>query len=159
MRPLDTSTPPEPAPTALSAKITAPNQHLIPLIIQAALGRRQSVAIYGTDYETPDGTCVRDYIHIEDLCRAHLLALEKLETETELVYNLGNGTGYSVRQVIDAVKKIQRQRFQSRRSSPQAGRSGDTYRPTRQNAITELGWKPKFGELEQIIETGVEVAQ
>ena len=77
-----------------------PESHLIPLIIQAAMGKRADIKIYGTDYPTPDGTCIRDYIHIEDLCGAHLLALNELSKNCELVYNLGNGKGYSVKEVI-----------------------------------------------------------
>ncbi|MHC4520162.1 MAG: UDP-glucose 4-epimerase GalE, partial [Planctomycetota bacterium] len=76
-----------------------PESHLIPLIIQAAMGRRPNIKVFGTDYDTADGTCVRDYIHIDDLCRAHLLALNKLDACAEQVYNLGNGQGYSVREV------------------------------------------------------------
>ncbi len=129
-----------------------PESHLIPLIIQAALGKRGNIAIYGTDYDTPDGTCVRDYIHIEDLCRAHLLALEKLGTETELVYNLGNGRGYSVRQVIDTVKKVSGKDFKvveaPRRAGDPAVLTADATR-----AKKELGWSPQFGELENIVET------
>jgi len=79
-----------------------PESHLIPLTIQAAKGKRSDIKIYGTDYDTPDGTCIRDYIHIDDLCRAHLLALNKLQTERELICNLGNETGHSVREVIEA---------------------------------------------------------
>ena len=70
------------------------------------MGKRADIKIYGTDYPTPDGTCIRDYIHIDDLCRAHLLALKKLDERAELAYNLGNGQGYSVRQVIDTVKRV-----------------------------------------------------
>ena len=80
-----------------------PESHLIPLTIKAAMGKSDEMQIYGTDYRTPDGTCIRDYIHIEDLCRAHLLALNKLGENSELVYNLGNGKGYSVREVIETV--------------------------------------------------------
>ena len=88
-----------------------PEIHLIPLVIAAAMGKREDVKIFGTDYPTPDGTCIRDYIHIEDLCSAHLLALEKLEDKNELVYNLGNGKGYSVREVIETVKKVSGKNF------------------------------------------------
>jgi UDP-glucose 4-epimerase len=129
-----------------------PESHLIPLIIQAALGKRDSVSIYGTDYDTPDGTCIRDYIHIEDLCRAHLLALEKLESENELVYNLGNGKGYSVCQVIDTVKKVSGKNFRTveapRRVGDPAFLTADATK-----AKKELGWEPKFTELKTIIET------
>lgn len=130
----------------------SPESHLIPLIIQAAMGKRDSIAIYGTDYDTPDGTCVRDYIHIEDLCRAHLLALEKLNSETELLYNLGNGTGYSVRQVIDTVKQVSGKDFKvvesPRRPGDPATLTADAAR-----AKKELGWKPRFGKLSDIVET------
>jgi UDP-glucose 4-epimerase len=79
-----------------------PESHLIPLVLQVALGQREQVQIYGVDYPTPDGTCIRDYIHIADLVSAHLLALEALGDRDRLVYNLGNGERYSVRQVLDA---------------------------------------------------------
>src|SRR6202008_1348802 len=83
-----------------------PETHLIPLVIQAAMGRRQHIEIYGTDYPTPDGTCIRDYIHVDDLADAHLLALENLKPGAELKYNLGMGRGYSVREVIRAVEEV-----------------------------------------------------
>lgn len=129
-----------------------PESHLIPLIIQAALDKRDNIRIYGTDYDTPDGTCIRDYIHIEDLCRAHLLALDRLETETELVYNLGNGRGHSVREVIDAVKGVSGKEFNVVAGPP---RPGDPAVLTADatKAKAELGWQPQFGELETIVET------
>lgn len=129
-----------------------PESHLIPLTIQAALGKRDSISIYGTDYDTPDGTCIRDYIHIEDLCRAHLLAIEKLESENELVYNLGNGKGYSVRQVIDTVRRVSKRDFEvteaPRREGDPAVLTADATK-----AKKELGWEPQLGELETIIKT------
>ena len=132
-----------------------PESHLIPLIIQAAMGRREDIKIFGTDYDTPDGTCIRDYIHIEDLCRAHLLALDKLGTETELAFNLGNGTGYSVRQVIDTVKQVSGKDFKVT-EMPQ--RPGDpavlTADPTRAN--TELGWHTTYPDLGTIVQTAWE---
>jgi UDP-glucose 4-epimerase len=129
-----------------------PESHLIPLVIQAALGKRDSVSIYGTDYDTPDGTCIRDYIHIEDLCRAHLLALENLESKDELIYNLGNGKGHSVQQVIDTVKKVSGKNFEAV-EAPR--RAGDPAMLTAEatKAKKELGWEPKLTELETIIET------
>ena len=132
-----------------------PESHLIPLIIQAATGRRSEVEIYGTDYDTPDGTCIRDYIHIEDLCRAHLLALDKLEQDSELVCNLGNGKGYSVREVIETVKKISGKDFKVTESDR---RQGDPPILTSDatKAETELGWKTRFAELEKIVETAWE---
>jgi UDP-glucose 4-epimerase len=129
-----------------------PESHLIPLIIQAALGKRKSVSIYGTDYDTPDGTCIRDYIHIEDLCRAHLLALERLDSEADLVYNLGIGKGYSVRQVIDMVRRVSGKDFKvveaQRRAGDAAVLTADAAK-----AREELGWAPQFGELETIVAT------
>ena len=83
-----------------------PESHLIPLVLRVALGQRESVFIYGTDYSTPDGTCIRDYIHIADLVSAHLSALEALEKKDKLIYNLGSGNGYSVREVIETARKV-----------------------------------------------------
>jgi UDP-glucose 4-epimerase len=129
-----------------------PESHLIPLIIMAAMGRRDSVKIYGVDYPTPDGTCIRDYIHIEDLCSAHLLALKKLDKERELVYNLGNGTGFSVRQVIETVKKVSGKNFKivetGRRPGDPPVLTADASKATK-----ELGWERKFPRLESIVET------
>jgi UDP-glucose 4-epimerase len=127
-----------------------PESHLIPLVIQAAMGKRPDIKIYGTDYDTPDGTCVRDYIHIDDLCRAHLLALIKLDTETELAYNLGNGQGYSVREVIDTVRRVSGRDFQvveaERRPGDPAILTSDATR-----ARTELGWVAQKPELEEMV--------
>ncbi len=129
-----------------------PESHLIPLIIQAATGKRQNIRIFGTDYPTPDGTCIRDYIHVEDLCKAHILALEKLAEQTELVYNLGNGTGYSVREVIDCVKRVSGRRFSvvetDRREGDPPVLTADATK-VRQ----ELGWKTDFARLERIVES------
>jgi UDP-glucose 4-epimerase len=129
-----------------------PESHLIPLIIQAALGKRSHVEIYGADYPTPDGTCIRDYIHVEDLCQAHLLALERLDRNGALIYNLGNGAGYSVRQVIDIVRKVSGRDFKvvetSRRPGDAPVLTADAGR-----AAAELGWRPTFDKLEDIVET------
>jgi UDP-glucose 4-epimerase len=83
-----------------------PETHLIPLVLQAAAGAREHVSVFGTDYPTDDGTAVRDYIHVEDLGRAHLLAMDAIEPGTHEIYNLGNGLGYSVRQVIEAARRV-----------------------------------------------------
>ena len=129
-----------------------PESHLVPLTIQAAMGKRDQVKIYGADYPTPDGTCVRDYIHIEDLCRAHLLALKKLEQHWDLAYNLGNGRGYSVREVISAVKKVSGRDFKvtdaDRRPGDPPVLTSDATR-----AKNELGWRPQLPDLEQIVAT------
>jgi len=129
-----------------------PESHLIPLTIQAAMGKRSEIKIYGTDYETPDGTCVRDYIHIDDLCRAHLLALDKLKNSRELVCNLGNERGHSVREVIETVKKISGKDFRvveiDRRAGDPPALTADATR-----AKDELGWKIEKPELEEMVST------
>ncbi len=129
-----------------------PESHLIPLTIQAAMGKREEVKVFGTDYDTPDGTCVRDYIYIEDLCKAHLLALAKLDERQELVYNLGNGKGYSVREVIDTVKKVSGKNF---KVTDVDRRPGDVPVLTADasKAKKELGWKTDYPELETIVES------
>jgi len=127
-----------------------PESHLIPLVIQAALGQRSEVKIYGTDYDTPDGTCIRDFIHIDDLCRAHLLALQKLQHDCELVYNLGNGKGYSVRQVIETVRRVSGRDFPvveaDRRPGDPAILTADASKAKR-----ELGWEIQTPELEAMV--------
>ncbi len=130
----------------------SPESHLIPLAIAAAMGKADSIKIFGTDYPTNDGTCIRDYIHIEDLCMAHLLALEKLQDKSELIYNLGNGTGYSVREVIDTVKKVSGKDFKvvetpRRPGDPPALVCDAT------KAKDELGWQPEWTSLEKIVES------
>jgi UDP-glucose 4-epimerase len=129
-----------------------PESHLIPLIIQAALGQRPDIKIYGTDYPTSDGTCIRDYIHIDDLCRAHLLALNRLQEKTELAYNLGNGQGYSVRQVIDTVRRVSGRSFKvtevDRRPGDPPVLTSDATR-----ARIELGWQPEKPGLEEMVTT------
>lgn len=129
-----------------------PESHLIPLIIQAAMGKRPEIKIYGTDYPTPDGTCIRDYIHIEDLCRAHLLALDKLDEKPELIYNLGNEKGYSVRQVIETVKKVSGKDFRVVETGPRAG-DPPVLTADATKARKELGWKTEKPELEEMVST------
>jgi UDP-glucose 4-epimerase len=127
-----------------------PESHLIPLILQVALGKRQSIAIYGTDYPTPDGTCIRDYIHVVDLADAHVLALETLESRAPLIYNVGNGQGFSVRKVIDMARKVTGDGIPAIEAPRRAGdpavlvASSDKIRQ-------ELGWKPRYADLESII--------
>ncbi len=127
-----------------------PESHLIPLVLQAALGLRPAVSIYGTDYPTPDGTCIRDYIHITDLVSAHLLALEALEEHERLIYNLGNGSGYSVRQVIETARQV------TGRPIPVVEaprRPGDAPRlvASSEKIRRELGWQPRIPDLRDII--------
>jgi UDP-glucose 4-epimerase len=128
-----------------------PETHLIPLILQAASGRRREIQVFGRNYDTPDGTCIRDYIHITDLCSAHLLALQYLVQGGDSDrFNLGNGVGFSVQQVIDAVQKITRTRIKvvtvARRAGDPARLVADAAR-----ARAELRWVPVFPELETIV--------
>jgi UDP-glucose 4-epimerase len=129
-----------------------PESHLIPLTIFAALGKSDAVKIFGTDYPTPDGTCIRDYIHIEDLCRAHLLALDKLDNQPELIYNLGNGRGYSVREVINTVKKVSGTDFKVVEAQRRPGDSPVLICDSTK-AKQELGWQTKWTNLEKIVES------
>jgi UDP-glucose 4-epimerase len=128
-----------------------PETHLIPLVLQAAAGRRPHIGIFGDDYPTPDGTCIRDYIHIVDLCEAHLLALGRLMAEERsLAFNLGNGAGFSVREVIEAARRVTGrpipERISPRRAGDPARLVADSAR-----ARTELGWTPRYADLDTII--------
>ena len=129
-----------------------PESHLIPLVLQVALGQRDAVQIFGADYDTPDGTCIRDYVHVLDLARAHILALEALENGQSRVYNLGSGSGYSVRQVIDAARKVTRHAIPTIEAPRRAGDLpvlvADSDKIGR-----ELGWETQFNSLERIIQT------
>lgn len=129
-----------------------PETHLVPLVLQAASGRRDNISIFGTDYDTPDGTCVRDYIHIEDLCSAHLLALESLVAGGDSrVYNMGNGQGYSIRDVIDTVKKVTGSDFDVVEAPRRDGDPARLVADSKQ-LQADLGWKPKYPDLETIIQ-------
>jgi UDP-glucose 4-epimerase len=127
-----------------------PESHLIPLVLQAAAGVRESISIFGNDYPTPDGTCVRDYIHISDLATAHILALEALSERDRLIYNLGNGKGYSVRQVIEVARKVTQRPIKVIEAER---RPGDPAVLVASSAKirAELGWKPRYADLEQIV--------
>jgi UDP-glucose 4-epimerase len=129
-----------------------PETHLIPLVLQAASGRRQAITVFGEDYDTPDGTCIRDYIHVVDLCEAHLLALDYLAAGKESVaINLGNAHGHSIRHVIETAQRV------TGRNIPVisgARRPGDPARLVADSRLagTVLGWKPRLSQLETIIE-------
>lgn len=127
-----------------------PETHLIPLVLQVPLGLRDSVDIYGTDYPTPDGTCIRDYIHIADLVSAHLLALDGLAEHDPLIYNLGSGSGYSVREVIETARQVTGHRIPAKELPP---RPGDSARlvASSEKIKRELGWKPQHDDLYEII--------
>jgi UDP-glucose 4-epimerase len=127
-----------------------PESHLIPLILQVALGKRDYIAIYGNDYPTSDGTCIRDYIHVSDLASAHLLVLDALREKDKLIYNLGNGHGFSVREVIETVRRVTGHPIPVREV---ARRPGDPAVLVASSAKIkrELHWEPHFPALEEIV--------
>ena len=130
-----------------------PETHLIPLVLDVAAEKKEAVQIFGTDYDTFDGTCVRDYIHVTDLANAHILGLKHLETEQDSeIFNLGNGQGYSVRQVIECAEKITGKKIEAQRAPR---RSGDpaVLVGSSEKAQKILGWKTRFPRLEDIIGT------
>ena len=131
-----------------------PETHLIPLVLQTALGQKQVINIFGDDYPTEDGTCIRDYIHISDLAQAHLLALERLLNSqlTGQYYNLGNGDGYSVKQVIGTARKITKKKISTKITERRLGDPAVLIGSS-EKAVKELGWKPRFADLKTIIET------
>jgi UDP-glucose 4-epimerase len=129
-----------------------PETHLIPLVLQVALGRRPYIEVFGTDYPTPDGTCVRDYIHVDDLAEAHLLALEKLQPGVGLKYNLGTGKGYSVRQVIQACEEVTGKKIAIKEGPRRAG-DPPALVAAADKVRKELGWRPRYMELREIVET------
>jgi UDP-glucose 4-epimerase len=129
-----------------------PETHLIPLAIQAATGRRPQLELFGTDYPTPDGTCVRDYIHVDDLAEAHLLALEALKPGAGLCCNLGIGRGYSVREVIRTVEEVTGRPVPFRESPRRAGDPPELVASS-EKARRELNWQPRYAELRSIVET------
>jgi len=129
-----------------------PETHLIPIILQVALGKRDSIAIYGTDYPTADGSCVRDYVHVVDLAKAHLLALEALDEKPQQIYNLGSGRGFSVREVIDVTRRITGKTIPAVESPRRPGDPAVLVASS-DKIKQELGWNPQHAELEQIIES------
>jgi UDP-glucose 4-epimerase len=127
-----------------------PESHIIPLILDVALGRRAGIKVFGRDYPTPDGTCIRDYIHISDLARAHLLALEALAEHTQLIYNIGNGVGFSVREVIESARRVTGhpipvEEFPRRPGDPAVLIASS------EKIGRELGWKPEYTDLDDIV--------
>jgi UDP-glucose 4-epimerase len=126
--------------------------HLIPIALAAALGQRERLDLFGTDYDTPDGTCIRDYIHVADIAQAHILVLQSLERMHSTAYNLGNGDGYSNLQVIDAVREVTGRRFEVRAADR---RPGDPARLLADSSKIrrELGWQPALPTLHQMVES------
>jgi UDP-glucose 4-epimerase len=127
-----------------------PESHIIPLILDVAIGRREKIFIFGEDYDTPDGTCIRDYIHVADLADAHILALQALEQTDKMIYNLGNGSGFSVKEVVESARRV------TGHAIPveiKARRPGDPARlvASSEEAKKHLGWTPRYPELDDII--------
>lgn len=136
-----------------------PETHLIPIILQVALGQRESIFIFGDDYETPDGTCIRDYIHVSDLAQAHWLSLEKLrQGRASSIYNLGNGHGFSVKEVIEATRKVTGQTIRAEIAERRAG-DPSVLVASSEKIKQELNWQPQYTDLEKIIETAWNWAQ
>jgi UDP-glucose 4-epimerase len=128
-----------------------PESHLIPIVLQTALGQRDKVMIFGDDYPTEDGTCIRDYIHVMDLAEAHYLALQYLErTETSNIFNLGNGKGFSVKEVIEACKKVTNNSIPAEVAPRRAGDPAVLIASS-DKAQSVLGWKPQYNSLEIIV--------
>lgn len=139
------------APDGSHGEAHEPETHLIPLVLRAASGRRPSIGIFGTDFDTPDGTCIRDYVHICDLCDAHLLALDHLgRSPGTHAFNLGNGDGHSVREIVEVVRRVTGRAI-AVASNPR--RDGDPARlvATSERARSVLGWTPRFACIEAII--------
>jgi UDP-glucose 4-epimerase len=146
---------PETAQGIVRGEAHEPESHLIPLILDVALGRRESIYVYGDDYPTPDGTCIRDYVHVSDLADAHLLAftaLDRADASGRLIYNLGNGQGFSVNEVIESARRVTGHPIPTQL---QPRRHGDpaVLVASSEKAIRELGWKPGYAQLDEILRT------
>ena len=135
-----------------------PESHLIPLVLDVALGRRKSIKIFGEDYPTRDGTCVRDYIHVQDLADAHLLALAALEKRDRVIYNIGNGQGFTVREVIESVRRVTGRAIAVEECARRAGDPAVLVAGS-EKIKRELGWRPKFAELDMIVASAWEWQQ
>ncbi|WP_242271383.1 UDP-glucose 4-epimerase GalE [Bacillus cereus group sp. BfR-BA-01310] len=139
-------------PSGIIGEDHRPETHLIPLVLQVALGQREKIIMFGEDYNTPDGTCIRDYIHVEDLVAAHFLGLKDLQNGGESdFYNLGNGNGFSVKEIVEAVREVTNHEIPAE-VAPR--RAGDPARlvASSQKAKEKLGWNPQYVEVKTIIE-------
>jgi UDP-glucose 4-epimerase len=135
---------------ALRGEAHTPETHLIPLTLQVPLGKRDAIKIYGTDYETFDGTCIRDYIHITDLAAAHVLAVEALDERQAMTYNLGNGQGFSVRQVIDTARQVTGHALPAIETPRRPGDAAILVASS-ERINDELGWRPRYPRLVDIV--------
>ncbi len=140
-------------PSGEIGELHDPETHLIPIVLQAALGEREFISIFGNDYDTKDGTCVRDYIHVNDLAKAHLLALDYINSENKSnFFNLGNGNGYSVKEIIEVAKRVTGIDIPVKMASRRPGDPATLIASSKK--IKEvLGWKPEFYDIDTIIST------
>ncbi|MEO1582955.1 MAG: UDP-glucose 4-epimerase GalE [Planctomycetota bacterium] len=139
-------------PDGLIGEDHRPETHLIPVVIQAAMGLRDTITIFGTDYDTPDGTCIRDYVHVCDLVDAHITVMDALKPGDERFYNLGIGNGISVREIIDSVKRVSGKDFAITEGERRAGDPSALFADP--NKIrSELGWAARYTEIDRIVET------
>lgn len=140
------------SPSGMIGEDHRPESHIIPLVLQVALGQREEIVIFGDDFPTADGTCIRDYVHVDDLAQAHLLALDRLQPGKGICVNLGNGTGFSVLEIIEACRRVTGhaipQTIGPRRAGDPPKLIADASRARR-----DLGWKPQYTEIESIIQT------
>jgi UDP-glucose 4-epimerase len=146
---------PEEPGGVLRGEAHEPESHLIPLVLDVALGRRKAIRIYGDDYPTRDGTCIRDYVHVSDLADAHVLALETLRAANDdepLICNLGNGQGFSVREVIESARRVTGHPIPAK-IHPRRPGDPAVLVASSQKAMRELGWKPRYTQLDEIIRT------
>jgi UDP-glucose 4-epimerase len=132
-----------------------PESHLIPLILDVALGRRPSIRIFGQDYPTPDGTCIRDYIHVADLAEAHLLAFEALAERDRMIYNLGNGHGFTVREVVESARRVTGHAIPVEELPRRPGDPASLIASSAK-IEAELGWKPRYRQLDDIVRSAWE---
>ncbi len=132
--------------------------HLIPLVLQVAAGRRAEIMVYGDDWPTPDGTCIRDYIHVRDLADAHVLALQHAQSSAHRIYNLGNGTGFSVREVIDSCRRVTGVPIAARDVERRAGDPAVLIASS-ERAVAELGWRPSRTGIDEIVSDAWEFTQ
>lgn len=137
---------------AIRGEDHTPETHLIPLTLQVPLGKRPFISIFGTDYPTRDGTCVRDYIHISDLAQAHVLAVEALDDRHAMTYNLGNGRGYTVREVIDTAREVTGHEIPAKEVERRVG-DAPSLVASSEKIVRELGWSPQHPDLRDIIQS------
>ena len=130
-----------------------PETHLIPIILQVVLNKRDHIDVFGDDYDTHDGTCIRDYIHVMDLVEAHILAIQQLrQTHASDVYNLGNGNGFTVKEVIEAAREVTGHPIPAKIAPRRAGDPAKLVASS-EKAMKKLGWKPRYADIHTIIES------